>query len=42
METYNPFRILKNLFVDFLLKFTGTFVGAPQDHAGEEEPEAHG
>ena len=25
----NPFRLLKNLFVDLLLKFTGTYVGAP-------------
>ena len=37
METYNPVRILKNLLNDFLLKFTGTYFGAPQDPPWEEE-----
>ena len=27
----NPFRLLKNLFNDFLLKVSGTWVGAPKD-----------
>jgi len=27
----NPFQMIKNLFVDFLLKVSGTWVGAPKD-----------
>ena len=30
----NPLRFLKNLFVDFLLKTTGTYVGAPPHPTG--------
>ncbi len=36
MATYNPFRILGNLFNDFLLKVSGTWVGAPQDPPWDE------
>ena len=32
----NPVRFLKNLFVDFLLKVSGTWVGAPQDPPWED------
>ena len=32
----NPVRILKNLFVDFLLKVSGTWVGAPKDGPWED------
>ena len=27
----NPIRFLKNLFVDFLIKTTGTYIGSPKD-----------
>lgn len=27
----NPIRLLKNLFVDFLLAVSGTWIGAPDD-----------
>lgn len=32
----DPFRLLKNLFVDFLLWVSGTWVGAPDDAPWEE------
>ncbi len=32
----NPVRILKNIFVDFLLKVSGTWVGAPKDAPWED------
>ena len=32
----NPVRILKNLFVDFLLKISGTWVGSPKDAPWED------
>lgn len=31
MSTWNPIRLLKNIFVDFFLKRTGTWIGAPKD-----------
>jgi hypothetical protein len=31
MIMYNPIRILKNIFNDFLLAVSGTWVGAPTD-----------
>lgn len=36
MTTYNPIRMLKNLFNDIMLKLTGTYVGAPQDPPWED------
>ena len=32
----NPVRILKNLFVDILLKVSGTWVGSPKDAPWED------
>ena len=32
----NPIRFVKNLFVDFLLKVSGTWVGAPKDGPWED------
>ena len=33
------FRFLKNLFVDFLIKTTGTYVGSPVEDSPNEDPE---
>ena len=33
----NPVRVLKNLFVDFLLKVSGTWVGSPKDAPWEDQ-----
>ena len=32
----NPIRMVKNLFVDFLLKVSRTWVGAPKDTPWED------
>ena len=32
----NPIRFIKNLFVDFLLKISGTWVGSPKDPPWED------
>jgi len=32
----NPIRFVKNLFVDVLLKVSGTWVGAPKDEPWED------
>ena len=32
----NPIRFIKNLFVDVLLKVSGTWVGAPKDEPWED------
>lgn len=36
MQTLNPIRIIKNLFNDFLLKVSGTWVGSPKDPPWDE------
>ncbi|MFK7830619.1 MAG: hypothetical protein AB8B57_12660 [Congregibacter sp.] len=32
----NPLRLVKNLFVDFLLAVSGTWIGAPDDQPWED------
>lgn len=34
----NPIRFLKNIFVDILLKLSGTWIGAPKDGAWSDVP----
>lgn len=34
----NPIRFLKNIFVDILLKLTGTWIGAPRDKPWSDTP----
>ncbi len=37
MTYFHPIRCLKNVFVDFMLKVSGTYVGAPKDQPWEED-----
>ena len=34
----NPIRLIKNLFVDFMLWISGTWVGAPKDPPWDDAP----
>lgn len=34
----HPIRLIKNLFIDILLKLSGTWVGAPKDKPWSETP----
>lgn len=36
----NPLRFIKNLFIHFLLRTTGTYIGAPPHPRGGNAPRA--
>jgi len=42
MASYNPIRILKNLFNDMLIALTGTWVGSPKDKPWDNKKYANG